>query len=106
MKSLKEQMADDLDRVFLNTDDFGDVAVYTALPSGQQKTINVIFDDSFKALDVATMEFATSQPQVFAKSSDVTGIKQADTVLVNGVIYTVTDIQPDGTGLTLIILRR
>jgi hypothetical protein len=43
---------------------------------------------------------------LICRSSDVTFVKQNDEVIVGNEVYQVSDIQPDGTGITTITLIR
>jgi len=94
VKTLKEQVADDLD-VFLNTDEFADEATIGG------ETVNGIFDNEHtEVLDVSG-----THPAFTCKTSDVSGVSQGDTVTINGTGYRVVSIKPDGTGMTTLVLE-
>ena len=45
------------------------------------------------------------QPMVHCRSQDITGIDTDDTLTVGSVTYNITEIQDDGTGVTVLILQ-
>lgn len=101
--TFKDDLITDLDD-FLNTDEFAEL--FTFSRSGLN--IKIIFDNPFETVDIDTGAVETSQPQGSAKDSDVTGIIQGDTLtrVSDSVVYNVIKPQPDGTGLTLILLSQ
>lgn len=91
---------DDIDIFFA---DFAIPAIWT--PSGGEATsIEVIFDAPFEAINVLTGEVDTTKPQCLVKSSAVDGISKGDVIVCNGGPYYVVKPQPDGTGITTVIL--
>jgi hypothetical protein len=77
----------------------------TLVVSGSSKSIKVIFDNEHYGEKVYDQEINSSMPVATCKTSDLTGLKQGDTLTVNAVTYKILDIQPDGTGLTKLILK-
>lgn len=65
--------------------------------------ITCVFDDAY----VDVLEVASHSPAAHCLSSDVTAKSVATgvTVTVNSVNYTVRNIQPDGTGMSVLILE-
>lgn len=63
--------------------------------------MNGIFDDAY----IDPLGIAGSQPSLLCKSADVSGAAQGAAVVVNAVSYTVGSIQPDGTGITRLLLQ-
>lgn len=49
---------------------------------------------------------AGTQPVLTVKSSDVAATARGTAVVVNGTNYTVAKIEPDGTGLSRVILEK
>ena len=91
----------DADRLtFLSADDFGVAATIGAA------TVYGIFDDEYTGVNAATGEVATSDPRFLCRASDVTSVAQGTTVTINSVAYKVTNIEPDGTGFTSLVLSR
>lgn len=61
-----------------------------------------IFDAEYaNAFDVV----AGSTPVLLVRSADVPAVTRGDAVVLNATSYTVADIQPDGQGLTRLILE-
>lgn len=89
------QMADDLD-VFLDPDaGFGVDATVDGI------SVEGIFDAEY----VESLEVEETAPALLCKTSLISTAAHGDTVVIAGVNYTVKGIKPDGTGLTLLILR-
>jgi hypothetical protein len=60
-----------------------------------------IFDDAY----MDPLGMAGSQPALLCASADVSAAAQGTAVVVNSVNYTVGSTQPDGTGMTRILLQ-
>jgi hypothetical protein len=86
--------------VFFDTDEFAVEITYNSA------TIKGIFDNTFTQDDQGAVQVDTKNPQVLVKSSDVTGLAHGDTMTVNSIAYKVRSIQPDGTGVTNVLLTR
>lgn len=87
---------EDLDE-FLDTDDGFAV---TATIGGVD--VSAIFSN--RADDV--LGVAGTQPVLTVKSSDVAATARGTAVVVSSVSYTVAKIEPDGTGLSRVILEK
>lgn len=86
--------AEDLS-VFTDTDDFA----VTATVDGS--SVNGIFGNAFVLVD-----FIESDKPVFdCASADIVGVVHGDTVTIGSDTYKVRGIQPDGTGMTRLILE-
>jgi len=53
-------------------------------------------------LDVSEVE--STEPTLLARTADVSSLAHGDTLTISAVNYTVRGIQPDGTGMTQIML--
>lgn len=62
--------------------------------------IAVIFDNGYAAFDM----ISGSKPAIKALASDVAAVSEGTALKVNAVDYTVSEIHPDGTGLTVLLL--
>ena len=84
--SLLTDIANDLDSVFFNTNDF---AVSATLTIGvTDSTIKIILDQPFRGVDPTTgLEFTTHELEAVCKYSDVSGAGQGDTLTVSGTTY-------------------
>lgn len=80
--------------------------------AGGNRSFDAIFDNAFVAVEGGSQAAVTSQaPVLYCRDDDLAGLVlenavQGDRVDVAGVLYAVTDIQPDGTGMTTVILER
>jgi hypothetical protein len=63
----------------------------------------VIFDNGYQGGMNALVE--TTGPICQAKTADVSGVDQGDTMTIGTTDYTVVSVQPDGTGVTTFGLR-
>lgn len=110
MKTFKEQLNDDISAVFLNEDFFaipatwhkyaaaGPPVTYTDVP------LSVLFDTPYTATR-AQKEAGNARTTATCKSSELTGMdKSKDRFEVEGVNYYIAEMQPDGTGLTVLVL--
>lgn len=60
-----------------------------------------IFDEAY----TDPMGIAGSSPALTVKSADIPALAFGAAVVVNSINYTVASIQPDGTGITRLILQ-
>lgn len=88
--------AEDLD-VFLDTDEF---AVPAVLPGAV--TVNVIFDNQY----ASPFDISASRPSCLGKSSDLDSLLFGAEIAVDGVDYVVRSVEPDGTGMTRLLLEK
>jgi len=95
-----ESAADRL--AFLDVDEFGTTATVGAF------SVIGIFDDAYQAINQATGEVTTTAPQFLCRSADVTtaSIASNTSLVIGGVTYKAIDLQPDGTGMTTILLSK
>jgi hypothetical protein len=89
---------------FFDTDEFATNVLLGS--SGSEVTIQAIFDNSHFAIDDTNAVISTTQPMLTCKSADVASAKQGTRVVVNSTAYKVDDIQPDGTGITILTLHK
>jgi hypothetical protein len=64
-----------------------------------------IFDNGF-ALGAVGIGMAGTQPTLRLRTADVTADPVGQAVSVNAVAYTVTAHEPDGTGVSVLMLER
>lgn len=91
---------------FLENEDFIEVATYTraGYPS---VTIPVIFDNEYSVVQgVGDAGMGIPAPQSLCKASDAPNVAVGDRLAVAGTNYYVQEVQPDGTGLVLLILSK
>ena len=64
--------------------------------------IHAIFDAAY----VDPLGMAGNQPQMIVATDDLPAVAVGQAATVNAIAYTVTSIEPDGTGITTLQLRR
>lgn len=83
---------------FFNTDDFGVVATINGTE------VNGIFDNEY--IDV--LDVAGTSPAFTCATADLAAITPAvargTSVTISGTAYTIQNIKPDGTGMTVLVL--
>ena len=89
----------------LNTDEHA-VAATVTIGVADPASVDGIFDNEFVGVEVeAGVPVEMSRPVFTCAESDVTGIAHGDTVVIDGTSRTVRGIEPDGTGMTRLILK-
>lgn len=68
-------------------------------------TVQGIFDDATVVGGVGELGMATTQPTLLLPTNAIPAGARGMEVLVAGQRFTVEDDQPDGTGMTLLILE-
>ena len=95
----------DLDRAVL----LSDWGVDGILKRGSRprKTIKGVFDNGYAEVDVGgTVGFATISPRFLCRTIDVDGAADADSIVISGTRYVIRVMEPDGTGMTEIMLEK
>lgn len=72
---------------------------------GTSSSISVILNNEYFAIAGESVDIDGTQPVVTCRSSDVTGVDTDDTITISSITYNITNIQPDGTGVTVLILQ-
>ncbi len=86
--------------------DFAVDAVYTP-QGGSASTIKVIFNNEYAAaMSSIGVGIEGALPEAVCKTSDVTNAKHSDTLTVGSTTYHVLNVQPDGTGITILTLSK
>ena len=84
-------------------------SVLSCLPNAQAVlggvAHNVLFVDPYASASVG-MGMATSQPSIQMATADVPSSPVGQAVTVNAVPYTIATHQPDGHGLSVLLLER
>lgn len=92
---------------FFNTNDFAIAATYSpeqfagVHPSSKSRTVNGIFDRDFIEIN-GTEAYA---PVFDCSAADVSDVSHGARLTINGAVYIVRGNQPDGTGITRLILE-
>jgi hypothetical protein len=88
---------------FFDTDTHGVTASISI--DGTSSSISVILNNEYFAIAGESVDIDGTQPVVTCRSSDVTGVDTDDTITISSITYNITNIQPDGTGVTVLILQ-
>lgn len=91
-----KEFAEDDDLVFTFT--IGDDEEETTI------TCKGIFDNGFVDANIGETVLDTTAPRLTCVASDVANVPREATVTVRGKSYSVTQIQPDGTGFSIVHL--
>lgn len=86
---------------FFNPRHFADAAVF----EGVQEPVLGIFDDASAVGDVGDVGMATTRPMLLLPAANVPASVRGMQVRVAGKHFTVEGDEPDGTGMTLLILE-
>ena len=92
---------------FFQEADFAYAATWTPAAGGGPYTLEVIFDNEYFEASMGEAGAAGRQPMCMAADDQLaqgSGIKRNDTLVINGVTYKVREIQPDGTGVSRLML--
>ena len=86
--------------VFLNPRDMGNTATF------KNKDINIQFVDEYEAITLFGLEIENAGPMAMAATTDITGIKHRDALVIDTIAYYVVEIRNDGTGITTLLLSK
>ncbi|MEK6531262.1 MAG: hypothetical protein AABZ23_02070 [Deltaproteobacteria bacterium] len=86
------------------TDALGEPAVYSGAFGPYE--LNILFEEAFEAVNLHTGEVECMGPKAEAKTEEVADAKHGDTLTVDGVVYKITGIRPDGLGITTLLLSK
>lgn len=85
----------------LSTDNHGTVVTVPATSA----TFNAIYNNEYFRQDVGEVGFDTTEQVIYATDTDVASLVKGDLLAIGGVYHTVATIEPDGTGLTRLVLH-
>ena len=93
----------DLAELF-STDEHGTAGTFTP-DGGSASTVNGIFGNVYFDIPAGETGIEGKQSSFMCRSSDITDAAHGDSLVVSGTTYTVRGVQPDGTGVTTLILE-
>jgi len=86
---------------FFESDAFADTATLA-----DASTVNGIFDTEEREVDTdGEVNVVADDPQFTCRTSDVSGLKEGDTLTIEGVQYAIRYRRDDGTGVTDLYLQ-
>lgn len=68
-------------------------------------SVQVIFDNASEGTRVGLLGMAGTQPAITCKTADLAADPVGLAAVVGGVAYTITQHEPDGTGISLCLLE-
>lgn len=90
--------------VFFDTDGFA--SEFTYYPNvGAEITVNGIFDQAFYEVSGGEVGIAGNQPRIVCETAKIPSPVYGEKVKIDGNVFTIVGIQPDGTGTTTLILE-
>lgn len=89
--------AEDLD-VFLS--DFGEPVTLAGA------TVQAIFDRAYRSADAEHLQIEDRAPVLTCKDADLPADPHDETVVIRGASWLVIGVEPDGTGLSRLKLRK
>jgi hypothetical protein len=89
---------DDLDEM-LSTDDHGVSASYNG------STFEGILNQEYYQQDVGTAGIASSKPVFYTRSSNLVDLEEGEIFSIGDRDYSVAHFEPDGQGLTMVVLN-
>ncbi|HLB00905.1 MAG TPA: hypothetical protein VJO14_05935 [Bacteroidota bacterium] len=98
-------LTSDLETIF-NTDELAQTATYIRQGYASAQ-VPVIFGNEYVvAQGPGEQGIGTSAPTALCKTADVPAAAEGDTLTIDGMTYRILEVQPDGTGITLLILSK
>ena len=73
--------------------------------AGNERRFNAIFDNWHKEFG-DDLQLSGADPVLFVRDSDMTSLVQGSSLTVDGVVYKVRDVQPDGPGTVKLELKK
>jgi len=107
--SLADDLDSDLDNVFFkNADEFNALAVFTLKKSGGAKlSVFGLFSD--EAIDLqgdGQLSVTSSVVEFTVKTTAIKQVRFGDSVLISNIVYRVIKINPEGVGVTSLLLEK
>lgn len=68
--------------------------------------IAVIFDNAFAQIDLGGSGVESTRPACLARAADVPNVAHGHTLKRGATTYHVVEVQPDGTGMVLLVLEK
>ena len=86
---------------------FFDVATGFAVNATYQgATIPVILDQAYMGIDQGDIAVDAKDVQVLVQDASVPVVRQGHLLTIGAVVYKISGVEPDGTGLTVLRLER
>jgi hypothetical protein len=89
---------------FFDPADFADVAVVEPADGAPSFEVKGIFDAPHVLGQARDVRIVTDRPTLMCRSVDGERIKREDRLTVKGQTYDVLEVEPDGTGVSTVVL--
>lgn len=89
--------AEDFAEFFDTADGFAVDAIWSL--NGQ--SVQAIFDKPYDNV----LNISSSQPQALLRDDQTQGLAAGQTLTINGAVWKIAELQPNGLGLTLVLLN-
>lgn len=73
--------------------------------SGSATPVRVIFDHAHEEVNLGSLGVSSRRPRATAIAADLPGVAVGQTLTVAGTVYTIRDVQPDGSGGVVLELQ-
>ena len=91
--------------IFLSADDFGTTVLYQDY-LGNVSNVVGIFDNDFIEVDAGGgVGYALQQPRFVCRTADMPNAKENEILTINGLDDIIRVVQPDGTGMTTVVVE-
>lgn len=84
---------------------FGVEAARTPAAGGAASTLRGIFDAPWQAPQFGALRTGVQEPRFTVRTDDAQGAAAGDTLVIGAVSYAVVSVEPDSTGITVLVLR-
>lgn len=72
-----------------------------------RKVVKGIFDAAYTEVDISgSVGFTSTTPRFVCRSCDIVDAADADSITIGTDVYLIRVVQPDGTGMTELILEK
>lgn len=99
--TLKADILTDLSEAFFKSgaDEFEVAATWNST------TVQGIFDNDYLEIEAGEVGVQGNQPRFFCATADISGMVAGQDFVIGGVTYKTVRQEPDGTGVSLVVLR-
>ena len=95
-------------QIFLDSNEWGSAATYTPMGGGVASPIQGLFDAAYTDINLGLeVGVASTGPRILVATSNlINGGRQGDQFVIAGVNYSASSLEPDGTGMTNVKLKK
>ena len=87
-------------------EDFGSSGcTFTDTSASSTSSITAMLSRAYFAEEVGGATVESTEPNAYVRTTDVPNVVQGDTLAIDSVTYTITQVKPDNEGMTELRLR-